>query len=396
MTIENQDETISSVLFQVLCLCRADVILSPISFLILHVLMRKTYFLALERMTTTDKLVLNGVLDHITFIVEIISHHSALAFSELLPLHELLEELFTIMKSWNKQASMIHETVVALCHARKALNLLEFDCLKEACVSYNESVVHAALEACLYITSPFPEEFQVLIGSFTCHPSFKTIAKSLVERHRFSVNLEKYVFILLDLCIHTPHAMACSRYLKELFETSDPIHVKAIVQDFFSLIGKQYHSQLNLTKAVDKFGIEVVHDIDTVTPRLGILECLAIVVPFISSTTSFLKSWIPLLDDPSSDIQASILRVLQIYVTKHGNKEFIPVLKTFSTHKNDDIRLSTSVLMSLLADHLGPDEKLKTEILEALLVALRTPSEKVQTEVAKCLPLFSGKGQDGS
>jgi HEAT repeat protein len=105
----------------------------------------------------------------------------------------------------------------------------------------------------------------------------------------------------------------------------------------------------------------------------------------------FLKQWIPFLNDPISDIHDNLLNALRIFVQRHGNPEFVQVIRNFSKHPSDSVRQSIVVLLGDCAAHLKEDDPQFSELCEILVASLRTPSEAVQLAVSQCLSSVGSK-----
>ncbi|KAI9175822.1 translational activator of GCN4 [Blastocladiella emersonii ATCC 22665] len=379
----SQDDMISSVLFQVAMKTQTEPV-HPVTFVVLYELMIRVLASAKRRSRTTDKVVLNRVLDHVAFMVDIMAQNAALAFSPILPVEALMRDQLELLRTWRKQAGKSHEALVTLCHASPVGTPGMLQILLDGCANAGQDhVVAACLEACLYVKTEFPTSARVLVHALGAHPMYTELAKQVIEKHQLTVDLEVADELVL-LAENAPLASCAASFLGKLL-ARDAEASRAKADALHTLITKRFKAAMVIPVLKDEFGMTIKVEKDTITPRLGLVECLAVLAPYLNGTSAPLKQWVPLLDDASSDVRGLLQQALRAYIHAHSNKEFIAVLQGFAKHKNDDVRESVVVLTGACATHLGAKDPQLKEIVTILIAALRTPSETVQTAVAQCL-----------
>ncbi|KAI9223785.1 armadillo-type protein [Blastocladiella britannica] len=397
---ESIDEIVSTVLFNVTMNTQNEPV-APGTFTVVAELMVRVAAAAFKRSRTNDKDVLNRILDHVAYIVDIYSQHAAIAaVPEVVSVPSMMRASLSLLRDWRKQAgSKTHETLVAIVHARPGPTpAAEIDLLLDEITESagQEYVVAACLEAMLYIkpeaseteTAELPRRMHLLMHALSAHPEYSELAEQVIEKHGLSVDLSD-ADDLVVMSEHAPLASCSAAFLGRLLaRDTDLATAKAEV--LHSLIIRRWKQAVHIPVLKDQFGMPIKVEKDIVTPRIGLMECVGAISPYLSGTDAPLKHWVPLLQDPSSDIRYAVQSALRAYVHAHAGRgstgaQFIPVLQTFAQHKDDMVRESVVVLTGACAVHLQRGSKQLVDIVEILVAALRTPSESVQVAVAGCL-----------
>ncbi|KNE73362.1 hypothetical protein AMAG_17513, partial [Allomyces macrogynus ATCC 38327] len=382
----SQDEMVSSLLFQVAVKTTSEP-MTPVAFLVLHQIMTRVFDASVARTRTNDKVVLNRVLDHVTFFVDVAAQHATLAISPVMPMTTLMHQLIDALTIWKKQAAKAHEALVTLCHACPEPRAEHLEILKNGCMSGKDSVTAACLEATLYVHAEFSTEFRVLILALACHPEYADLAQQVIERHELVLNLDDAP-VLFALSERAPVASCAAACVKALLARDEKATQKVIgnlhVQQF-----QRYKAIMHVPVEYDQFGMKIEKEVDTVTPRVGLVECLAGVLAHLPTkdVTPALKQWIPLLDDEAHDVHIALVHALRALIQAHKEsaRECIAVLQAHAKHKSDDVREAMVVLTAQCAQHLSPKDPQLKEIVAIMIAALRTPSESVQVAVAQGL-----------
>ncbi|KNE67902.1 hypothetical protein AMAG_12619 [Allomyces macrogynus ATCC 38327] len=382
----SQDEMVSSLLFQVAVKTTSEP-MTPVAFLVLHQIMTRVFDASVARTRTNDKVVLNRVLDHVTFFVDVAAQHATLAISPVMPMTTLMHQLIDALTIWKKQAAKAHEALVTLCHACPEPRAEHLEILKNGCMSGKDSVTAACLEASLYVHAEFSTEFRVLILALACHPEYADLAQQVIERHELVLSLDDAP-MLFTLSERAPVASCAAACVKALLARDEKATQKVIgnlhVQQF-----QRYKAIMHVPVEYDQFGMKIEKEVDTVTPRVGLVECLAGVLAHLPTkdVTPALKQWIPLLDDEAHDVHIALVHALRALIQAHKEsaRECIAVLQAHAKHKSDDVREAMVVLTAQCAQHLSPKDPQLKEIVAIMIAALRTPSESVQVAVAQGL-----------
>ncbi|CAG8555168.1 3621_t:CDS:10, partial [Cetraspora pellucida] len=397
---EPLDLLVSRVLFRLRIITERSLI-SPSSFaycfsLIHQVIMKGGIDLHNEKTKDSET-----SIEQIALGLDIISFHTVIGSSLLLPRSEMIHTLLHIIKEYPKLTKVARTAMINLCESiGETAEQKEINVLLTGLLSPEAFVRHACLQALnnLDITDiDFSCELWI-----ACHDEDEHNAKlaiALWESNGMDVE-PSYNVELLPYLIHE------EKYVRECAAKSIGNASKYFpdsIADTLALIYEQYKEKAKpVQPEYDEFGILIPESLNKEDPweaRVGLALSLGTLAQNLRPMD--LKPLFEFLinDDAVGDIHAQVRQKLLeaglAVIDSHGSKNVALLMSVFEnyldkpatpTETHDRIRESVVIWFGALAKHLDLTDSRIPVIIDKLLDALKTPSEAVQVAVGDCLP----------
>ncbi|CAG8528557.1 17533_t:CDS:10, partial [Acaulospora morrowiae] len=351
------------------------------------------------------------LMEQITLCLDIISFHSALGSSPLIPRTDIIQILQLIIKSYPKLAKTAKTTLTSFGEAiGDTANQEEIDTLFAGLLFAETYVRHACLQALEYIDLlhiDFSRELWI-----SCHDDDEnnaTLALSLWEDNEMDID-PNYASEILPLLVDgEQYIRSCAAKAIGSAARSLPDSIESTLKMIFDLYKEKAKP---IQPEYDEFGIikpESLKKQDPWEARVGSALALGALAPHMSS--SDLKSFFEFLifEEAVGDIHAQVRqKMLEAGLSAidiHGGRDvnlLMPVFEGYldqpaePTETHDRIRESVVIWFGALSKHLNPTDSRIPVVIEKLLETLKTPSESVQLAVGECLPPLIKLTKDNS
>ncbi|CAG8500654.1 3053_t:CDS:10 [Acaulospora colombiana] len=334
------------------------------------------------------------LMEQITLGLDIISFHSALGSSPLLPRTEMIQALLLVIKNYPKLAKTARTALISLCEAiEDNATEKELDALFAGLLSAEAYVRHACLQALEYLYFGhigFSRELWI-----SCHDDDENnekLALALWEDNEMEV-LPSYAVEILPLLVDgDSYIRSCAAKAIGSAAQSIPDSIDNTLELIFDLYKEKVKP---IEPEYDEFGIIKTESLNKQDPweaRVGLALALVAIAPHMNSLS--LKSFFEFLifEKAVGDKHAQAgLTAIDLHGGKNINL-LMPVFENYldqpaePTETHDRIRESVVIWFGALARHLNPTDSRIPAIIEKLLETLKTPAESVQMAVGECLP----------
>ncbi|CAG8669579.1 15139_t:CDS:10, partial [Gigaspora margarita] len=397
---EQLDLLVSRVLFRLRIITERS-LMSPSSFaycfpLIHQVIMKGGICLHKEETKASEM-----SMEQIALGLDIISFHTVIGSSPLLPRSEMVYTLLHIIKKYPKFTKVARTAMINLCESiGETTEQKEINVLFTGLLSSEAFVRHACLQALEYLDlTDIDFSCELWIA---CHDEDENNAKlaiALWESNGMDVEPSYNVELLSFVICEEKYVRECAA--KSIGSASK--YFPDSVSDTLSLIYEQYKEKAKpILPEYDEFGILIPESLNRKDPweaRVGLALSLGTLAQNLKSTD--LKPLFEFLinDEAVGDIHAQVrqkmLEAGLAVIDAHGGKNVALLMSVFEnyldkpaepTETHDRIRESVVIWFGALAKHLDPTDSRIPVIIDRLLDALKTPSEAVQVAVGDCLP----------
>ncbi|RIB06925.1 armadillo-type protein [Gigaspora rosea] len=340
-------------------------------------------------------------MEQIALGLDIISFHTVIGSSPLLPRSEMVHTLLHIIKEYPKFTKVARTAMINLCESiGETTEQKEVNVLLTGLLSSEAFVRHACLQALEYLDLT-DIDFSCELW-MACHDEDENNAKlaiALWESNGMDVEPSYNVELLSFVIREEKYVRECAA--KSIGNASK--YFPDSVSDTLSLIYEQYKEKAKpILPEYDEFGILIPESLNRKDPweaRVGLALSLGTLAQNLKSID--LKPLFEFLinDEAVGDIHAQVrqkmLEAGLAVIDAHGGKNVALLMSVFEnyldkpaepTETHDRIRESVVIWFGALAKHLDPTDSRIPVIIDRLLDALKTPSEAVQVAVGDCLP----------
>ncbi|CAG8564220.1 8388_t:CDS:10, partial [Diversispora eburnea] len=340
-------------------------------------------------------------IEQIALSLDIISSHSSIGSSLLIPRSEMIQALLLIIKSYPRLTKGAKTALTNLCEAIGDTALrIEINVLFEGLLSGEAFVRHACLQAleCLDLTEiDFSRELWI-----SCQDDDEinaNLALSLWDDFCMDID-SKYAEELLPLLVHDEKYVSstAAKALGKIAETFPEL----IEETLKSLYELYYEKAKPIQPEYDELGIlnpESLNREDPWGARVGLALGFSALAHHLSSSDieSFFEFLIfkEAVGDSNAQVRQKMLEAGLVAIKERGSENVNLLMPLFENYldqpaapneTHDRIRESVVIWFGALARHFDPTDKRIPVVIDKLLETLKTPSESVQLAVCDCLP----------
>ncbi|CAI2178661.1 6583_t:CDS:10, partial [Funneliformis geosporum] len=341
------------------------------------------------------------LMEQIALGLDVISFHSAIGSSPLLPRTEMIKVLLQIIKEHPKLNKVARTALVNLCEAiGETAERKEIDTLLNGLLSSESFVRYACLQALNYLDlTEIDFACELWVSCYDEDENNSKLALILWEDNGMDVD-PNYASELLPLLIQDEKYVQITAS-KAIGKAAT--YFQNSIADTLNLIYNLYKEKaIPIEPEYDEFAMvkpESLNKKDPWEARVGLALALGALAPNMKSSDLIQLFEFLINSEAVGDVNAQVRqRMLEAglaVIDAHGAKNvtlLMPVLENYldkpdsPTETHDRIRESVVIWFGALARHLNPTDTRIPVVISKLLETLKTPSEAVQTAVGECLP----------
>ncbi|KAG9284337.1 hypothetical protein G9A89_007492, partial [Geosiphon pyriformis] len=340
-------------------------------------------------------------MEQVAMGLDIISFHSTIGNSSLIPRGEVIEALMHVIKEFPKLAKTAKSALIDLCQAiGDTAKEREIEILLDGLLCSQPFVRNACLLALEYLDLTDNDfEKELWITRFDGDITNAKLAVTLWEDNGMDVE-SNYATELLPLLIHPEHYVRITT--SKSIGTAVKYFPETISETLTVLYNLYSEKTLALKPDYNEFGViipESLNKKDKWEERIGVGLALSTLAS--SMTSSDLLPFFEFLinreavGDVHPEVRQKMLEAGLAVVDAHGGENVTSLMPVFEKYldtpapdseTHDRIRESVVIWFGALARHLHPTDQRIPVVIDKLLETLKTPSETVQVAVGDCLP----------
>ncbi|CAG8561777.1 6442_t:CDS:10 [Ambispora gerdemannii] len=343
-------------------------------------------------------------LEQVAFSLDIISFHSVIGNSPLIPRSEMIECLMHIIKEYPKLTKLAKSALVDLCQSMSdTAKKREIDTLL-AGLLYPQSLVRNACLQGLEFLDLTDLDFsrELWIACFDEDENNAKFAIALWEDNGMDVE-PNYAVELLPLLIHNESfvRVATSKAIGSAVKyfPATISHTLTLIYDLYKEKDRPTEPQYN------EFGVVIPESLNAKDPweaRTGLALALSTLAPSLTSSELISFYEFLIVEKAVGDVNSEAGLAV---INAHGAANVTVLMSIFEgyldspappSETHDRIRESVVIWFGALARHLDANNTRIPIVIDKLLETLKTPSEAVQAAVADCLPPLIKTMKDSS
>ncbi|CAG8487765.1 9221_t:CDS:10 [Ambispora leptoticha] len=343
-------------------------------------------------------------LEQVAFSLDIISFHSVIGYSPLIPRSEMIECLMHIIKEYPKLTKTAKSALVDLCQSMgDTAKKREIDTLLAGLLYPQSLVRNACLQGLEFLDlTDFDFSRELWVSCFDEDESNAKLANALWEDNGMDVE-PNYALELLPLLIHNESfvRVACSKAIGSAVE-----YFPSTISDTLNLVYDLYKEKAQqIGPQYNEFGMIIPESLNVKDPweaRAGLALTLSTLAPSFTPSELIPFYEFLIVEKAVGDINADAGLAV---INAHGAANVTVLMSIFQKYldtpaapseTHDRIRESVVIWFGALARHLDTNDTRIPIVIDKLLETLKTPSEVVQTAVADCLPPLIKTMKDSS
>ncbi|CAG8528815.1 4749_t:CDS:10 [Funneliformis caledonium] len=341
------------------------------------------------------------LMEQIALGLDVLSFHSAIGSSPLLPRTEMIQVLLQIIKEHPKLNKIARTALVNLCEAiGETAERKEIETILNGLLSSESFVRYACLQALNYLDlTEIDFSCELWVSCFDEDENNSKLALILWEDNGMDVD-PNYALELLPLLIQDEKYVQVTAS-KAIGKAA--AYFPNSITETLNLIYNLYKEKaIPIKPEYDEFAMvrpESLNKKDPWEARVGVALVLGALAPNMKPSDliqlfEFLINC-EAVGDINAQVRQRMLEAGLAVIDAHGAKNvtlLMPVLENYldkpdsPSETHDRIRESVVIWFGALARHLNPTDTRIPVVISKLLETLKTPSEAVQTAVGECLP----------